>query len=305
MLKKFIYKTLFIIIIPSLVFLATYEVLYRNIPNDFKVKRHHLVNQQDQIETLIFGTSHTYNGVNPYYLSTKAYNLANDGQTPLIDKYLYNHYIDSITNIKNVVLAVSYQTMVLDTTATQYDIWKIRKNQLYLGVKIKPHYEVSYWLECLHPQYYNTIIDYYFKNKIYNSCDSLGFYQARTNVKSDLKSLAQLETHTYQGKKNDINLLTRGNQHIIESIIKDCDSRDIQVYLLTTPCHHYYRENIDTIQYNIMMESITEIQRNYPNTIYLDFFNDSDFIDEDYDNNNHLSIKGAEKLSRKLSTFNL
>lgn len=305
MLKRFIHKTILIIIIPTLCFLVAYEVLYRKIPNDFKVKKYHLLKQQEQIETLIFGTSHAYNGVDPRFLSTKAYNLANDGQTLLIDKYLFNHYIDSFPNIKNIIFSVSYHTFTLDTTITKNDIWKTRKNQLYMGLKIKPYYKFRYWLECLYPEYSSTLIEYYINNEFYNASDSHGFYFKRPISPRNFQNLAQLKGHNFNGEIKTHLSTAKGNQNILESIIENCNKRNIKVFLLTTPCHHFYQENIDTIQYNIMKKTIYNIQQNYPNITYLDFFKDPDFIDEDYDNNNHLSIKGAEKLSKKLSSYNL
>ena len=94
--------------------------------------------------------------------------------------------------------------------------------------------------------------------------------------------------------------MAKGNQHIIESIIEDCLQRKINVYMVTTPCHQYYRENIDAIQYSIMQNTIKDILNKYPNIQYLNYFSNQDFHDDDYDNINHLSIRGAEKLSEKL-----
>lgn len=305
-LKHFIRKSFVLIILPTILFLGLYEYLYREIPNDFKIKKENLLNRKDSIETLIFGTSHAYHGIDPLYLSTNAYNLANDGQTLLLDKYLYNQYIGLLPTIKNIILSISYHTLTMDTIATNNDIWKIRKNQLYMGVNIKPYYELSYWLECLHPQYYNTIIQYYINNKTHNACDTLGFFKNESaRSKTEFNNLIQLKGHTLKRSINDLNLLAKGNQHIIETIIDDCQKRKINVYMVTTPCHKFYRENIDTIQYTIMQNTIKNIQNKYPNTQYLDFFSDPDFLDKDYDNNNHLSIKGAEKLSRKISIKNL
>jgi hypothetical protein len=54
-----------------------------------------------------------------------------------------------------------------------------------------------------------------------------------------------------------------------------------------------------------MQNTINDILNKYSDVKYLDFWEDQEFIDEDYDNNNHLSIKGAKKLSLKLITYNL
>ena len=300
-LKHFINKTLVLIILPTILFLGLYEYLYREIPNDFKIKKENLLNRKDSIETLIFGTSHAYHGIDPSFLHN-AYNLANEGQTLLLDQHLYYQYIDLLPNIKNIILSISYHTFTLDTIATNNDIWKIRKNQLYMGVKLKPYYNLSYWLECLHPQYYNTIIQYYINKQNHNACDTLGFFRNEiARSKTDLKNLIQLEGHTSKKQTNELNKLAKGNQHIIETIIEDCLLKNINVFLLTTPCHSHYRENIDISQYTTMQNTINDILNKYSDVKYLNFWEDEDFIDEDYDNNNHLSIKGAQKLSKKIS----
>lgn len=303
-LKHFIRKSFVLIILPTILFLGLYEYLYREIPNDFKIKKENLLNRKDSIETLIFGTSHAYHGINPSFIPF-GYNLANEGQSLIFDKLLYSHYINRLPNLKNIILSISYHTLTMDTIPTLNDKWKIRKNQLYMDLKIKPYYQFSYWLECLHPQYNNTIIQYYFKQENYNACDSLGFCKKSARSKTALNNLNQLKGHTLKRPINEIKLLAKGNQHIIESIIEDCLQRKINVYFVTTPCHKFYREHIDTINYSIMQNTIKDIQNKYPNIQYLNYFSDPDFFDEDYDNNNHLSIKGAEKLSRKISIKNL
>ena len=101
-------------------------------------------------------------------------------------------------------------------------------------------------------------------------------------------------------QNNKIKELAKGNQHIIETIIEDYLQKNVNVFILTTPCHSHYRENIDINQYTIMQNTINDILNKYSDVKYLDFWEDQEFIDEDYDNNNHLSIRGAEKLSRKL-----
>lgn len=303
-LKNFINKTLVLIILPTIIFLGLYEYLYREIPNDFKIKKENLLNKKDSIETLIFGTSHAYHGIDPSFLHN-AYNLANEGQSLIFDYLLYEHYQDSLPNLKNIILSISYHTLTMDPIPTYNDKWKIRKNQLYMDLKIKPYYDLSYWLECLHPQYNNTIIQYYIKQQNYNACDSLGFCKKSARSKTSLNNLSQLNGHTFKGDYNKLKELAKGNQHIIETIIEDCQQKNINVFLITTPCHSYYRENININQYTIMQNTIKDIQNTYSNIQYLNFFFDTNFIDDDYDNNNHLSIKGAEKLSQKLTTYNL
>ena len=100
-LKHFIRKSFVLIILPTILFLGLYEYLYREIPNDFKIKKENLLNRKDSIETLIFGTSHAYHGINPSFIPY-GYNLANEGQSLIFDKLLYCHYINRLPNLKNI-----------------------------------------------------------------------------------------------------------------------------------------------------------------------------------------------------------
>lgn len=42
LLWKFIYKTFLLVLLPTLLFLAAYEIAYRNIPNSYSLKKEYL-----------------------------------------------------------------------------------------------------------------------------------------------------------------------------------------------------------------------------------------------------------------------
>ena len=49
-LKHFIKKSFVLIILPAILFLGLYEYLYREIPNDFKIKKENLLNPNRSLE---------------------------------------------------------------------------------------------------------------------------------------------------------------------------------------------------------------------------------------------------------------
>ena len=102
---------------------------------------------------------------------------------------------------------------------------------------------------------FGTILNHFF--------NIIHFYLLFFNLFHSLNNLSQLNGHTFKGDYNKLKELAKGNQHIIETIIEDCQQKNINVFLITTPCHSYYRENIDTNQYSIMQNTINDILNKY------------------------------------------
>ena len=73
MKKLLTYISLFLI--PIIVVWILAEVFYRTVPNNYTYKHQQISNNKD-IEVLILGESHTVSGINPEWLSLKAYNLS-------------------------------------------------------------------------------------------------------------------------------------------------------------------------------------------------------------------------------------
>ena len=67
---------LIIFFIPIVVLAVGLEIYFRNVENAFKIKADFQQQNIDKIETLVLGTSHSQNGINPKYFDNLTSNLS-------------------------------------------------------------------------------------------------------------------------------------------------------------------------------------------------------------------------------------
>ncbi|MFI3324513.1 MAG: hypothetical protein SNG59_08015 [Rikenellaceae bacterium] len=110
-MKKFIVK---ILLIGGTIFIliAICEYIVRQgTPNQYKYKHSYIMENGDNIKTLILGNSHTYYGVKPNLISESAFSLANVSQPLLYDYYILENYISYLPNLQHVILDVGYVSL--------------------------------------------------------------------------------------------------------------------------------------------------------------------------------------------------
>jgi len=79
-MSKFIIRTL-LFSLPVLALFIVMEILLRQIPNDYLLKKKYLDNHSKEIETLILGSSHSFYGINPLYFSNNTFNASHISQS--------------------------------------------------------------------------------------------------------------------------------------------------------------------------------------------------------------------------------
>lgn len=87
----------------------------------------------------------------------------------------------------------------------------------------------------------------------------------------------------------------------IESILKACEDRAIDVILITLPASTYYREHLETRRLDFIKKTSISLTDRYSNAIYINLLEDQRFFTPDYYDADHLNHGGAEKLSVILS----
>ena len=106
-MKKFI-KRIIYFLIPILLFFICLEITLRKIPNDYKYKSEYINKSSSQIETLILGSSHSYYGVNPYYMSPNTFNNAHVSQSLNFDYQILMSKSKDWKKLKKIYLPISY-----------------------------------------------------------------------------------------------------------------------------------------------------------------------------------------------------
>lgn len=297
-MKRFLIQvTIFSLIIAG--FLAAGEYAIRQMPNPYKYKHRWMQQNAGSVETLILGSSHTYYGINPAMLPGKAFSLANVSQDYKYDLLLLEQYADSCKSLRNVIIPVSYFSFFDPDLECSNEWYCAIYYKIYMGIDIHPALS-KYNFELSHLSVYSGKI----RNLLSFSypdidCDSLGFGNRFTlaDRQQDWEShWAEIVNRHTAKDWNNVSTQTRR----LTEILTFCQSRSVNVILITTPTWHKYYENLDPRQLQKMYDIVHDLQARYGVT-YIDYLKDPRFTADDFHDCDHLSTDvGAIKFTRIL-----
>jgi len=299
-MKRFILKTVYLSL-PVLIVGVAFEIMLRNIPNDYQYKKKYLDMNSSQVETLILGSSHALYGLNPDYFSSTAFNASHVSQSLDIDFEILKKYQHNFENLETVILPISYFTLY-SKLAEGPESWRVKNYTIYYGLHAP--YSAKYHSEFLGNQLdvnIQRLFSYYWQGKSHISCDSLGWGTGFNSGNSrDL-----FETGRSAAKKHTkTNIHTQGGQAVFNnnisilcSIIQWCHEKKVKVLLLTPPAYKTYRLDLNPEQLNTTLKTARDVSTKFNNCFYLNLLNNSQFTQSDFYDADHLSDKGAEKLS--------
>ena len=296
LLWKFIYKTFLLVLLPTLLFLAAYEIAYRNIPNSYSLKKEYLDRCADSIDLLILGSSHSFYGINPEYFTYNTFNAANVSQSLDYDAKIYDTWFKGKAYPRYVVLPISYFTL-WGRVSLGIEHWRSRKYSIYMGF--------GSWRDWFSPDGYEfqlgdrTVLGYYVLGKDFVGCSDAGFGTIyRCGFGKDLyeTSVSAAVRHSLMSAATAE--LCRNNIALIGDIIDDCAEHGKKVFFLITPTYIAYREALPAAQVRRTHEVLDSLHGAYPdNTAILDFSSDGRFAATDFYDGDHLCTDGAAKLS--------
>src|SRR5690606_38546314 len=110
-------------LLPIILVWGATEVFYRSVENNYTYKNERIISEYKEIETLVFGDSHAFFGINPQYFSTKTFNIANVSQSLYFDELLLKKHIDSLPQLKTVILNISFFTLSVVDDSSE-DRWR-------------------------------------------------------------------------------------------------------------------------------------------------------------------------------------
>lgn len=306
----FLVRLFLTIVIPIAVLLAVYEYLYRAIPeshNSYKLKDAYLSQHGADVEILILGASNCLFGVDPAVLSRPAFNAANVSQDLQYDYDIFNKYLPALTNLKYVVLPVSYWSFFTSLRNGPED-WRIRKYQIYMGIRDYPLYHIRYNFEASRLGD-RDCLSYYLKHNSFYECDSLGKGTVYTLAKrrQDWENSGRIDAqrHTFIGKTDTLewNEQIGQNMFYVNSIISECYKRNVRVILVNTPTWHTYYENLNEKQLAKMYALVEEIREKRPDVKWVDMMKNEHFVENDFYDAAHLNENGARKVSEILNLY--
>ncbi len=277
----------------------TIELLLRNIPNNYKFKRHYLDEHAGIIETLVLGNSHLFYGIDPTYLRTDAFNAGNVSQPLYYDYLLLKKYEHQWKKLSKIVIPIDYFSM-FSSMETGGEPWRAQYYKAYFDINVtKPTDGLELFCNTFELNI-DKIINYYIFDEQELNCSSLGWgttYQSLKSkdlMKTGIKAAAR---HTYADER-----YIKENLQVLIRIFKFAKARNIEVLLVTSPTYKSYYNNLNEMQLYRTLEETNKLasryQVKYVNMLKDRFFNETDFYDGD-----HLNEIGARKFSLRVDSL--
>lgn len=299
-MRRFITKTIYFSL-PILVAAIIFEILLRNIPNEYLFKKKYLDDHSAEIETLILGSSHSYYGLNPDFFSVKAFNASHVSQSLNYDFEILKKYQFNFNNLKTIILPISYITLFAKLDAGS-ESWRVKNYVIYYGMNVsKSFIDYSEVLRMRIRVNLKRLVSYYVLRNLNITCTKLGWgtsYKSENALDLVESGKISAQRHTREDINSDkYQDIFKDNKLILNSIIKWCGERNIKILLLMPPAFETYRQNLNNAQLNCTIETTRQIAAKYNNCIYLNLLGDTNFIAKDFYDADHLSEIGAAKLS--------
>lgn len=300
MKRNFVKFTLFLL--PVFTCWLVVESFYRCVPNDYTFKRDTVEKHASEYETVLFGNSHCFFGLNPAYFNGKTYNFSNISQTLYFDHLLFERYKNDFKQLKRVVFCIEYTTLGQQDN-TNEDVFRKYYYQQYMGLDVPI-------IHPLDPKQYSLA----FTRSLERSLDFMYRYADQGSIidcyengwsfiypkrfapgpQSNAKSRASLHDAT---SDNFVPALDR-----LQSMISWCQARNIEVILVSTPQSRLYTSQLDPQKVRRIFQTCENLEREHSNVRYLNLFyarfTNADFYDAD-----HLNEFGAAKCSKMVNAF--
>lgn len=294
--------------IPILVALILVEWLTINIPSTYLVNKKYIEKSGNTIETLILGTSHVMNAVNPAWMRSPALNLASGNQLLDTDFKLFLGMNKKLPALKNVVLEVSYSHFEIQPNGK--DFWK---NSLYLkyydvNCFERTTYFKDKFIYLSNPTFFSERIkEYYIDNKnipelneyAFNSNDGYGQFEKLNYNKQRIDSLKRFRINTEANET-----LFKRNATLFYIFIAILKSENKNIVISTTPVYSTYlqKRNPEILRRRDSIFSV--IKREYPSVKFLNVEADTTTYKlEHFWNHSHLNPSGAKIFTKQLDSI--
>lgn len=301
-MKSYLIKGLYFMI-PILVISISYELLLRNIPNDYRLKKNYLDNHASEIETLILGSSHALFGINPEYLNEKSFNAANVSQTLDIDFKLLKKYDARLDGLQQIILPISYFSLFENLNS-----WRLKNYCLYFDLSVAT--SVTHYSELLsHPFRDNSkrLINYYLKGDSAVTCSEKGWGTIFSSDKAlDLEKTgrdAALRHAAEDITSAEIQSILNENTQTLADLMHWCASNQVKLILITPPAYKSYRNHLEKTQLEKTITTAKQTCATHQICSYYNLIDDDRFTEDDFFDGDHLSEIGAEKLTKILDSI--
>lgn len=295
-MKSLFYKILYF---STLVFTTCIivEILLRQIPNDYKEGKKFLDKFSDSLEILVLGGSHGIHAYDTLYsIHKNSFNAANSAQSLDYDYEILKKYIGRWTNLKYILLPVSYGSLFLKIETSE-EPWRAKDYIIYYDINISdnPRYHIEIMNGILGEQFIRLFKFYCKKNiKKENPCNNyIDTLMLRTTGVEDVKRHTPSEGPKYLNEMKSK----------LYSIVNFAKDNDIKLIMFTTPVYKSYFENMQKSQLDTTLSIIKSLVQENENCFYYNYINDKSFTEEDFRDGDHLNKNGTRKFTLKLDSL--
>lgn len=273
-----------------------FEMLLRNIPNDYLYKRDFLNKNAPIIDKLFLGSSHAYYGINPEYISGNSFNASHISQSIDLDYKLLEKYEDDLEKLKYVIIPIDYFSLFTKLSESE-EFWRIKNYNIYyklnLSKNIADYFELLSINISLNLQRINS---YYVMNQSSITCTDLGYgNDFRKNVNLEKSGIEAAQRHTAANFS-----LLKENIEVLEKILDLASNNDIEVIFYTSPAYNTYYSNLNEHQLSLTTSKLDSIAKINDNCTYFNFLESEHFSSTDFRDADHLNETGAKTLSKLL-----
>lgn len=269
------------------------ECFIRQQPNASKAKHEYLLQHSREVDVLVLGSSHTYYGIAPQLLSPKAYSAAQVSQTLRYDDYLLHHY--PFDSLRWVIVPIS--DFSLYEELEDGPSWFLaNRYRLYMDCDIHSRLSVYGWEMTAFRSYCTKLRQLWEKPHMQWSRWGQGLEYTVENKPADWDNGAQ---RSAQNAYTDFSHAPEAMAHL-ESISRYCRAHHARLLLLSTPLRESYRQHQHPAQVADTRWRISHFLQQHPQCLYLDFRQDTALTAADFYDSDHLTTRGAAKLTRKV-----
>jgi DltD protein len=285
---------LVIFLAPLLGMLAMVEHKLGAIHTSYETKRMYLERRIDHAKVIVTGSSHSYDGIKPELLGVPSFSVAYPAQDLYYDTRIMLKYLPQARDVDLVVISVSYfsfEYRLEDST----EPWRTSFYYRFLGIPASSRkFKIGDFsliaLYGIQPT----------REFLWQGSTELNSYHMDETggntalIKTDLPAVMDTRV-TFPTNPDNIPL----NIQYLEELLDALKARRIQAVFVTTPCFRSCYENLNQDMYRRMQDEVQVLCQKY-GLKYYNYLEDPRFSVDDFHDNQHLSTRGAEKLSEIL-----
>ena len=298
-----LYKRLVMFLLPVIAVWGGLEIFYRSVENNYTYKHQRVQEEYASAEVLILGSSHSYYGFNPDYFQQPTYNFSNISQSLYFDELLLERHINSLKQLKAVVLTIGYFSLSQQDNGIE-DRWRkyFYQQQMDLDVPIVSGIDVRKYSLALSRKFNKSVelVGTYLHEGTILSCYRNGYgIQDSTDIVPYKATTSRLIAKKHEDGSMDFG----HNVERLERIINLCKDKDVDVLLVEMPVFPDYFDAVNPVKRDSISSILASLGSSSDNTHHLKLSRDRRFRRDDLRDADHLTNGGAEKCSKIVSEF--